>query len=278
MPELPEVEAFRYYLIHKCSHKKIVAITVHAKSLIKKPTASIFKKNLVGKKITQAKRVGKYLVVSIDGSDEKLVFHFGLTGALMYQKKNLKPVRFAQVLFEFADHSELFFTDPRKFGKIWLVDDVAKIKSIKDLGPDALDLSQADFVKLLAASKSKNIKAWFMDQSAIAGVGNEYSDEILFQSGVSPKRTIKTLSKEEAVRLYKKMKYVLKYAVQLRRKQIMDKYSPELFLGTEKHDFKKSFLQAHRHFDNKCPKNPEHTLKKITVAGRTAYFCPEDQK
>jgi formamidopyrimidine-DNA glycosylase len=74
------------------------------------------------------------------------------------------------------------------------------------------------------------------------------------------------------------MKYVLKYAVSLRRKQIMHNYSADAFLGTEKHDFKKSFLQAHRHFDNKCPKNSEHTLKKATIAGRTAYFCPVDQK
>jgi formamidopyrimidine-DNA glycosylase len=279
MPELPELEAFRYYANKYCLKKKIIDIACDSKNLIKKPAFTQFQKNLLNKKFNNVQRQGKYLIFSVIGSDLKLVIHFGLTGTFFYAKKPETIPPFSHLIFTFEKGSKLFWINKRKFGKVWLVDNLSQITSLNKIGIDPLDVSKSEFIKILEKFASKNIKAVLMDQEIISGIGNEYSDEILFQSSIRPDRPIKSLSKTEISELYKKMNYVFGYAVKLRKKMIMSNdYDPEFFLSRSKKGFKKSFLEAHRHFDNKCPKNSKHILKILKIAGRTSYFCPEDQK
>ncbi len=116
-----------------------------------------------------------------------------------------------------------------------------------------------------------------MDQSIIAGIGNEYSDEILFQAGIDPHHTIQELSKLDLIKLYKKMRTVLSYASKVRVNHL-GAMGHKFFSQQDRTLFKRSYLQAHRHIDMICPKNARHTLKRTTIAGRTTYYCPIDQK
>ena len=116
-----------------------------------------------------------------------------------------------------------------------------------------------------------------MDQSLIAGIGNEYSDEILFQAGIDPHLVLKALSRAQITKMYTQIKKVLKYAIAVRIDGI--KKHTRYGSSADFHQmFKKSYLQSHRHIDMICPKNKNHTLKKATIAGRTSYYCPHDQK
>jgi formamidopyrimidine-DNA glycosylase len=117
-----------------------------------------------------------------------------------------------------------------------------------------------------------------MDQSAIAGIGNEYSDEILFQAGIDPHHRIGDLSKAMISKLYKKINSVLKYSTKIQIHAIRVANGKPFFTKSNRELFPPSYLQAHRHIDKKCPKNKNHLLKKTTIAGRSSYYCPKDQQ
>lgn len=278
MPELPEVEAFRFYVNQFCLHKKIISLYCKSKQLIKKPSFSIFSKKLINQKFETATRQGKYLILPLKNSTEQLVLHFGLTGSPIFVQNQEQTVPFSQLAITFEDGSTLHIIDKRKFGKIWLVKNSNEIKAVAQLGPDPLGIPQKDFIHLVQTYPRQNIKAFFMDQKKISGIGNEYSDEILFQSGIDPHHKVKDLSEKEIINMYKKMLSILKYAINLRKKNMSQVSHDYFFSDNDNKNFKKSYLQNHRHTDQKCPKNSHHTLKRATIAGRTTYYCPQDQK
>ncbi|MBN2267533.1 MAG: Fpg/Nei family DNA glycosylase [Candidatus Babeliaceae bacterium] len=277
MPEMPEVEAFKKYVELHSLHKKIVEVTVSVEKVIQGISPTVFKKRLANASFSKVERKGKYLIITLSPSPEKLVFHFGLTGFLMYEKSPKIDVHFSRTSFIFSDQSILHWCSIRLFGKIWLVKNLATIKEIANLGPNALTLSEKKFLNLMTKSKRKNIKSFLMDQETIAGIGNEYSDEILFQAGVAPYHPIKELSQKRRIRIYEEMDKVLRYAIKLRTTEITNMPSAGFFTAGESAKFPSTYLQAHRHTDQRCPKNRTHQLKKAKIAGRTAYYCPKDQ-
>lgn len=278
MPELPELEGFKAYIDAHCLHKKISTIIATDASLIKQTTLAHFKKSLVGHSFSATQRLGKYLVITLNHSDNKVVMHFGLTGSLTYTKEEAQKVRFSKVSFIFTDHSVLHWIAIRKFEKIWLVKEINEISGIKKLGIDALAITKKQFLELLEKNKAKNIKALLMDQTKIAGIGNEYSDEILFQTGIDPRHAVKDLSDAARMKLYTWMRKVLKTSIKVQLNNAKKLAKSAFFNVADRASFPPTYLQAHRHMDMHCPKHKNHTLKKVTVAGRTSYFCPKDQK
>lgn len=277
MPEIPEVEAFKSYFIAHCLQKPIEDVVIAHHATLQKISATHFKKSLLGHTFTSAERHGKYLVIDIDHSDKKLVMHFGLTGSLFYTADKDSPVKFSRIQFIFKS-ATLHWTCIRKFGKIWLVKDLNAIPGLKKLGPDALTLTKKQFLTLLSENETKNIKAFLMNQEDIAGIGNEYSDEALFQAGIDPHHTIKDLSTTIRQKLYTALHKVLRYAIKIQIKSSKKTAGPNFLSKENREYFASSYLQAHRHNDMICPKNKNHTLKKATIAGRTSYYCPQDQK
>lgn len=276
MPEIPEVEAFKSYITAHCLRKQIEDIKVTDTSSLKKVSVATFKKTLIGHRFTKVQRLGKYLIIDIAHTDKKLVMHFGLTGSLVYTTDKQEKVRFSRVAFIFAK-GMLHWTDLRKFGKVWLVDDLQKIQGLKKLGTDALSITKKQFLALLADNESKNIKALLMDQELIAGIGNEYSDEILFHAGIDPHHKVKDLSSATRTKLYNKLHAVLRSAIKTQHRSSKSANGPDFTSKESRKAFASTYLQAHRHVDMVCPKNKNHKLKKATIAGRTSYYCPEDQ-
>lgn len=263
MPELPEVEAFKSYIESNCLNKTIEQVQSSDTKIIKKITFAKFKKELIGNKFSKVERYGKYLVIDTKPANLKLVLHFALTGSLEFLKKSNSKVKYWVVQFIFKDGSTLFFKSIRKFEKIWLTKKIQDIKGIAELGPDALKLTLKEFLDIMQTHNAKNIKAVLMNQKIISGIGNEYADEILYQSGIDPHHSIKDLSQTQLKTVYKQINKVLKYAIKIRR---------------ENKAFASTYLQAHRHTDQLCPKDKKQKLKKATIAGRTSYYCPNIQK
>lgn len=276
MPEIPEVEAFKKIIEDNCLNKEIIDIEAPSKEVIKKISFLSFKKNLISHKFKDIERKGKYLIIDISGSYKKLVMHFGLTGFLVYSKKLKEKVRFSAVNFIFKN-SILHWISIRKFEKIWLIDNLKDL-NLDKLGPDALKVSKKEFLELSNKNKSKNIKSFLMNQKIISGIGNEYSDEILFQTGVDPHHSIKDLTSQQLIKIYNEMNKVLKYAIKLRIKNFQKDPKELFFSSKDRKTFKSSYLQAHRHTNMICPKNKKHKLVRIKIGGRSAYYCPEDQK
>jgi formamidopyrimidine-DNA glycosylase len=220
---------------------------------------------LRGKRIEDVRRRGKFMIVSIEGTDRKLVFHFGMAGSLVYTKgdaRNEEAAKYGHLVIRFSSGDELVWTDRRKFGRIYLVERPTDIPLLAEMGPEPLDMAASDFMKLLGERQGKNVKAFLMDQRDIAGIGNEYSNEILYRAAIAPTREIGSLSTKERQDLYKEIQKVLKAAIRT---------------GPPDDGFGKEWLIAHTK-DRRCPSDPSHTLVKKTIAGRSAYYCPVHQR
>jgi formamidopyrimidine-DNA glycosylase len=257
MPELPDVEAFKKYLDSKALHKKIKEVEVLDKSLLNTSPKTLQDK-LTYQEFEGSKRIGKNLLVRA-GKDSWLVLHFGMTGYLEYYRENEKVPKYSKVLFHFDNDHCLSFINKRKLGFVDLTADVEKWRRDKKIGPDALALDLSEFREIISRKKSK-IKSALTDQKAIAGIGNIYADEILFQAGIHPEMS--KLSDDQVKGLFNKMKQVLETAIK-------NDAQPDALPS--------HYLLHHRKEGDDCPKCGGK-IEKITIAGRSSYVCPACQK
>lgn len=263
MPELPDVENFLTYFKANALHQTVSDVDVRDSSLFINKTGANAESILSGREFDSAERFGKFIVISLSGTDKQLVIHFGMTGRLAYAKpENFDDdeIEFAQMTVTFANGYQLRWINIRKFGKVYLVNHASDIDTIDSIGPEPLELERDEFISLARRHQRKNIKSFLMDQSDIAGIGNVYSNELLFQAGIDPHRRIKDIDDSELKKLHDSMVSVLEKAIDI---------------NVPEGDYPDSWLLAHEQ-DMKCPKNG-HQLKKETIAGRSALYCPEHQ-
>jgi len=243
MPELPEVETIRRQLSQKIVGKK-----------------------LNDKKIVGLRRRAKILIIDFnDGSS--LVIHLKLTGQLIF---NGKPSQYTRKVFNFDDGSQLVFNDARKFG--WWKE-VKETKTLeKEFGPEALVVDLKTFKALLTKKPNSKIKPLLMDQKFIAGIGNIYSDEILFAAKIHPLRLVKTLTEKEIGQIFQNIKKILKKAIKHQGSSV------EYYLDAcgQKGDYVK-YHKVYRRAGEKCSRCGT-IIKRIKLAGRSAHFCPDCQR
>lgn len=243
MPELPEVETIRRQL-----HKKIVG------------------KTLDGKKIVDVRRRAKILIIDFsDGSS--LIFHLKLTGQLIF---NGEPSKHTRHVFKFSDGSQLIFNDIRKFGWWKYVKSSKNIE--KTFGPEALEVGFKDFKDILEKRPNAKIKPLLMDQKFIAGIGNIYSDEILFAAKVQPLRRVKTLTLKEIKAIWLNIGKILEAAIKKRGTSTSDYLDA---LG-EKGNYLK-YHKAYRKEGQKCPRCGNKIIR-LKMGGRSAHYCPKCQR
>ena len=256
MPELPEITLYKNYLDETCLQKKIVEIDFLHTGALQAPEEDF--RQLRGKRFESSQRLGKYLLVKTDNGPW-LVLHFGMTGKLEYFKNQELP-KYTRICFKFEDGYQLAYVCRRKLGKLFLTENARVFQEGHDLGDDALELSEEEFLGLLEG-KTGSIKGVLTDQHVIAGIGNVYSDEMLYQCEIHPKTTADNLSKKEKRELFSKMKEILKVAIKV---------------GGKRSEFPKGYLLPHRKEGKDCPRC-EGEIKKISVSGRSTYFCPACQ-
>src|SRR3989344_3720082 len=230
MPELPEVETIRGQL-----GKEIIG------------------RKLDGQKIVGVRRRAKILMIDFsDGSS--LIFHLKLTGQLIF---NGQPSKYTRHIFKFDDGSQLVFNDMRKFGWWKKVQDTKEIE--KAFGPEALEISLGTLKNLLKKRPDAKIKPLLMDQKLIAGIGNIYSDEILFASKVQPLRRVKTLHTKEVELIWRNIKKILQAAIKYHgtsERSYVDAYG-------QKGSFLKR-LKVYQREGKKCFRCPG-TIKRIKI-------------
>lgn len=261
MPELPDVEVMKQYLDATALHQEIAGVEVKARdeTLFPETPVERLAAGLEGRTFQSTRRHGKYLLVELD-APRWLVLHFGMTGDLKYFKHEDKEPEYDRFLVHFANGYHLAYVSQRKIGEIEFVDSPQALVEEKDLGPDAAALELDEFKQLLSGRRGM-IKSALMDQQLLAGIGNVYSDEILFQVGVHPRTQVGDLPEETIERIYRAMNEVLETAVEHRA--IPD-------------DFPQGYIVPHRHGDGRCPRCGAE-LRHVKVSGRTAYYCPEHQ-
>jgi len=269
MPELPDAEVMRRYLQSTSLHQEIKGVDVHARRIIMDDqnagdnAVEKFREAIVGRSFESTRRHGKWMFAALNENGEKfLVFHFGMTGGLTYFKDRDDVPEYAQVLFHFVKGYHLAYLSQRKLGELAVIGSVDRFISEKNLGQDALDpgFDLASFEKALKGRRAM-AKSILMDQETIAGIGNVYSDEILFQARIHPRTKINKLNEDELKTLFRNMKDVLQEAIE-------DDADPG--------QFPDSYIIPHRHKDGCCPICGEE-LRRVQVGSRHAYFCPNRQ-
>jgi formamidopyrimidine-DNA glycosylase len=261
MPELPDVEVFRRYLGSTALHKTIDGVDVRSKRLLKGISERTLRSHLNGRKLQETHRHGKYLLIRVQ-ADEWLVLHFGMTGLLKYFKNKHKEPEYTQTLISFKNGYHLAYVAPRKLGQIFLVDLKGTLIEEKELGPDVLDRSfdLEAFHEALSGSRGM-IKSTLMSQKIMAGIGNIYSDEILFQARIHPKALVGRLDRDQRGRLFRALKRVLRKAIEVQ---------------ADPQRLPSSYLIPHRDPEEKCPRC-KGKVEKIEVSGRSGYYCPRCQ-
>src|SRR3989344_2604674 len=280
MPELPEVETIKLGLQKYLVGKKIIDIEVQDSKLFQDQ-----KVHLKGANITAVRRFGKGLVIDLD-NEYSIAVHLKLTGQFVYQGNETKksspsvklvgdlPSKFTRLIFKLEKNAQLFFNDVRRFAwvKVVRTSDVHKLPFFKELGPEPFkDLTLVYFQKILKKTNS-SVKTVLMDQKKIGGVGNIYANDALNLSKIDPRRKASSLKDSEVKKLFDAIHDVLKKGLKYGGATEMNYVNVE---GNEG-QYQKHFLVYGREGE-KCY-NCSGTIKKIRIAGRGTYFCPNCQK
>ena len=259
MPELPDLEVFKRYVDSTSLHQDIEKSEVKNGKVLGGVSAGGLQRGLAGRKFESTRRHGKHLFVRLDDGGW-LLLHFGMTGGLKYYKNADEEPTHARVLFYFTNGYHLAFDDQRLFGKVDLIGDPNDFIAEKRLGLDPLDLDFPAFRKRLEGRRGE-IKATLMNQQVFAGIGNIYSDEILFQIRLHPRTSVARLNGDALYDLHEQTQRVLHAAIER---------------GANPGSLPGSFLLSHRREGDDCPRG-NGKIQKMKAAGRTAYYCPACQ-
>ena len=267
MPELPEVENTRQYLLRSgLVGRRLGAPDITWAKTVHEPSVGEFIEGVAGRRVVDLQRRGKYLIAPLD-DEQSLVLHLGMTGSLRIHDVHREPPPMVRHTFPLDDGREMRFIDPRKFGHLWLLADPAD--AMRKMGPEPLepDFSAAVLAETLNNRKSP-IKAALLEQSVIAGMGNLYADEALFLSGIHPERAVNDLSPEEIQRLHAGVVQALSHSVAAYA-GARDAEWPDPPVAL-------SPWSVPRSADRPCPKCGG-SVQVVRVRGRSSWHCPACQ-
>ena len=278
--ELPEVEVVRRDLEKEVVGRRVRSVDVrphrNAMRVIRRHARrKEFADRLAGKKMTKVDRKGKYVLIHLDDGDV-LVVHFGMSGQFLRGTKRQSLPTHTHVVIEFQQGGDLRFIDPRTFGEMFVTsaDELGKVKELDHIAIDPLEdtFTWQEFSGELARRATK-LKTLLMDQKFVSGLGNIYSDEVLFAAGLRHDRMSDSLSSQEVRRLYRAIREVVQDAIRYRGTTLDDEAYVDLFgkpgeFQTELKVYGRKGLACRR-----C-RTPIDVVK---ISGRNSYFCPQCQ-
>ena len=203
MPELPEVETIKRVIEPQIQGLIIESVTVKRPEVTAHPAADEFCKRLAGQTASHMTRRGKFLVIQLNSND-RIILHLRMTGCLLLTPADYPEEKHTHIIFSLSNGKELRFSDTRRFGRFWLLskDKADTYSGIDKLGAEPLDkLLTAEYLHTHLGKRKKAVKECLLDQNIIAGIGNIYSDEILYTAGIYPARPANSLNMEDWERL-----------------------------------------------------------------------------
>ena len=278
--ELPEVEVMRRDLEKEVVGKRIKEAEVrpqrNAMRVIRRHARrKEFTDRLAGRKVTKADRRGKYVLLYLDGGDV-LVVHFGMSGQFLRGTKRQGLPPHTHVVLEFVQGGDLRYIDPRTFGEMFVtaVDELGKVKELDHIAIDPLEdtFTWLEFSVELGRRATK-LKPLLMDQKFISGLGNIYSDEVLFAAGLRHDRMSDSLSSQEVRRLYRSMREVVQDAIRFRGTTLDDEAYLDLF--GKPGEFQAE-LKVYGRKGQPC-RRCRTPIDVVKISGRNSYFCPQCQ-
>lgn len=259
MLELPELEVLKEKLSSQLKDKVILNLVVLKPYVLK----NFFQGDLAGHVVRYIQRQGKYLILELDSL--RLIIHLMLRGSLNFLLSGEKLRRSAAAVLEFTDHSKLEFSEigHKKRMSIHILPNQTTLKQIGRLGQDPFDndFTVSKLSNILNA-KAHQLKFLLRDQTKICGLGNAYTDEILWLARLSPFKISTKLSDDEIKRLYSAIRNVLEGAIAIIREKGISE--------------KRTFLQIHNKKGELCPRC-EEPIQYVSSSSSDTYYCPRCQ-
>lgn len=261
MPELPDVQVQKEYLDATSLHRPVVGVFMTTSGLRQDIPPETLHRRIAGQSLESTLRHGKHLFVRAGKSWLRL--HFGMTGYLAYFRRpdtDGPDPEHTRLRIDLEDGGHLAYISVRRFGEVGWVEHPKEFIAEHKLGPDALDPSlDAEALAAVLKGRRGSIKSALMNQRYIAGIGNIYADEILFQARIHPLTEAGSLNADQVKALHRQMRRVLQAAIDARVKNFPD-----------------WFLIPQRHKGGRCPKCGAELIK-LKVLGRPSFICPGRQ-
>lgn len=287
MPELPEVETVARGLRPQLLSRAFVSVQVLWERTIDQPDVPTFCAALTNATVVDIGRRGKYITLGLS-TGQTLLTHLRMTGKLLIQPTNQPSTQptthlanwpipnddpHTRVRFRLDDGRWLLFSDTRKFGRMYLVDDPLEV--LGGLGPEPLakDFTPARLAEMLAGRRGR-IKPLLLNQNFLAGLGNIYTDEALWRAGVHPLRGAGTLAPDEIARLHAGIVSVLHEALEGGGTSLRDNQyrQPDGSVGAHQ-----ELLAVYGQAGRDCPRRCGARMERLVVGQRGTYVCPRCQ-
>ncbi len=269
MPELPEVETIRRQLCTAGVQGRVIEkVHIEWPRTVEPLLPTAFCKQVTGRKIERLSRHGKWMIFELDGENNLLV-HLRMTGGFYLSEGAFKKGPHDRAILQLSDGLNLHFRDPRKFGRFRLG------AFPLGLGPDAMEIGARQFFQTLEKT-NRGLKALLLDQSFIAGVGNIYADEALFEARLHPERRAGSLHDDEKLALYTAVTNVIRSAVENGGTSLGDGQGNYVDLNGNSGGHREK-VKVYGRAGQPCVECGA-PLKKTTLAQRTTVFCAHCQK
>jgi formamidopyrimidine-DNA glycosylase len=273
MPELPEVETVARGLRAVLPGKCILSVRLGKTDFIDDPAA--VERELPGCRIAAVRRFGKFLLLDLERSTGdvgqfSLQIHLGMTGQIVTCQPEAHIAAHTHMFFALDDGRELRYTDIRRFGRVRILANGAREDVLGEFGLDPLEASEEEF-RASIRSRRARIKALFLDQHVLRGIGNIYTDESLWRARIHPMRLGEKLKDHELHLLFRAIQQVLREAIRLRGSSVSDYVDSNGESG--------EFQLRHRVYMREGKKcfRCSAVIRRVIVAGRSSYFCPRCQ-
>lgn len=269
MPELPEIETVKNVIEPQIKGLTVETVTVSRPEVIARPDSARFCKAVTGQSISSMARRGKFLILCLE-NESRILLHLRMTGCLLVTPADDPMEKHTHIVMRLNNKTELRFSDTRRFGRFWLIQkgEEDTYSGIGKLGLEPLSSEcNAEYLQSRLGKRKKAMKECLLDQSVVAGIGNIYSDEILFRAGIRPTRSASSLTAEEWRRIATEIPECLSYFIEKNR------ITPEDYLAAKGQDYRNTpFLQVYGHSGEPCP-NCGNTLRRTVIGGRSSVYC-----
>lgn len=274
MPELPEVETIRRIIEPQVVGRTILSAEIPNPQIIAYPEPNTFAERLTRRTISSMGRRGKFLWLELEGGD-RVIFHLRMTGLPLVTPPGFPPEKHTHLLLHLSDGTQFRYIDPRRFGRFWYIrsDEQDAFTGMDKLGPEPNDPAlTAEYLKSKLSKRRKPIKEMLHDQSIVAGIGNIYSDEILFAAKIYPGQLCSELTDDAWEELAATIPEIIAWGIDI------EKMTPEEYLTGQGKEYRNAaHLKAYGCAGKPCA-GCGTPMERMTVGGRSSTFCPNCQR
>ena len=274
MPELPEIETVRRVVGPQIVGRRVTEVSVRHPKVVGRPDPESFAERLVGRTFTDLIRRGKSLTAILDDGS-RMVMHMRMTGCLVVAPHDRPEEPHTHIVISLDDGKGLRFSDTRRFGRFWLLADGEEddCTGICKLGPEPFDPSfTAEYLENRIGNSRRAVKECLLDQGVVAGIGNIYSDEILFDTNIDPMCPACLLGHEDWERLAEEIPRALMFFIE------KNEISPEEWLEGKGKEYRNTpYIRIYGHAGQPCPVCGTPLVRRV-IGGRSSVSCPMCQR